>query len=385
MSDSSKPSRLSDGTKPPAKTDAQRQAALRRRRAHEGRTQAVYWLTEEEKATVKALLAGQTSEDVARLVAERDALVSQMENSRSLIRQQQDQLADLRDALHDATETLKDLRQRLASAEQSLKEKPARSFKVSDLLERRKLIFSAMSQKKAWSGEPQELSVTNLKQQADLAKKFATEIRHARSRVASLVQITSGEKPLEQSKANASWGGWNMFRSPLTSPGEKALLQEACAVMGRLESDVERAGSDLDKLHKTREAEDEARRKAASAALDSALFKHLDRRGEVLFIAAVSGNRGWIGSGWNELLEGAKGDGPRWKSASESFRDALREAKGTAIERVADGMKKSGKSAAELANDVAEKYRHPDTREKLGELADRITAFLVSEQFAGKK
>lgn len=45
-------------------------------------------------------------------------------------------------------------------------------------------------------------------------------------------------------------------------------------------------------------------------------------------------------------------------------------------------MKDSGKSAEELAKGVAEKYHHPDTREKLGELADKVTAYLVSEQLS---
>jgi len=331
------------------------------------------------------LLAGQLGGEADEIAAERDRLAAHLESSQAVIRQQQDLIASMRNSQADLTESLREVRERLEAAEQAMKARPAKTFKVPDLPSRRQIIVTAMSQDETLQGEPREFNVPKLKQQADLAKKFATEIKQARSRLASLVQITSGEKLLEQSKANASWGGYNMFKSPLTSPAEKALLEEACVVMSRLERDVERAGSELDKLHKLREEEDKARRRAALAALNAALFSHLDRRGEVLFIAAVNGSRGWVGSGWDDLMEGAKGNWSSWKSASESFRDALRAAKETAVDRVASGMKDSGKSAEELANEVAVKYRHPDTREKYGELADRVTAFLVSEQLAGSK
>lgn len=384
MSESSDQTQASKA-KAPAKTAAERQAAARRRRIEQGRNQVLLWLTAEEKAKVKDFLAGKLGDDLAKFAAERDNLASHLENSRSVIRQQQDLIADLRDSQYELSEALREAKQKLADAEQALNAKPAKTFKVPELPNRRALIASEMSQDKGWDGKTSEFSVTKLKQQYELAKKFATEIRHASSRVAGLVQITSGEKLLEQSKKNTAWGGWSRFESPLISPAEKALLMEACVVMGRLESDVERAGSDVAKLHKQREAEDAARRAAAAAALDATLFKQLDRRGEVLFIALVTGNRGWVGSGWDDLLEGAKGKGASWKSAAASFREALNEAKGTAIDRVADGMKTKGKSAEELASEVAEKYHHPDTREKYGQLADQVTAFLVSEQLSGSK
>lgn len=365
-----------------ASPGARRAAVFRLKMLDQGRKQYAFWLTPVDNDRVKALLAGKLAAGVDKLAAERDTLASHLENSRSVIRQQQDQLSDMRDDLRDATETIKELRIRLDNAERAQKEKPAKTFKVPELSNRRAQIVSAMSLEEAWQGEPREFSVTKLKQQADLAKKFATEIRQARSRLVSLVQITSGEKMLEQSKTNPSWGGWKMFRAPLLSPAEKALLEEASVVIGRVETDVERAGSDLDKLHKKREAEDKARRHAASAALDAALFSRLDRRGEILFIAAVNGNRGWAGPGWDYLLDGVKGKGSSWKSAAESFREALQDAKGTAIDLVASGMKDSGKSTAELAKEIADKYHHPDTREKWGDLADKITAYLVSEQFS---
>ena len=368
--------------KRPPKSAAQRQAALRQRRQDEGRAQCAYWLTPEENARVKAFLAGGMRIGVDEVAAERDALASRLENCRSLNRRLEDQLEDVRGEWREALDTVRELQQRLSNAEHALREKPARTFKVPELPDRRTLIVSAMSLENAGLGGQREVSLTTLKQQAGLAKKFATEIRHARSRLVSLIQITSGDKALEQSRSHASWGGWRMFQSPLLSPAEKALLSEACVVIGRVESDVERAGGEIDKLQKKREEEEKARRRAARSALDAALFSHLDRRGEVLFIAAVNGTRGWVGSGWDDLLDGAKGSGRNWKSASESFREALEAAKGTAVDRVAAGMKDSGKSGEELATEIAAKYHHPDTREKYGELADRITAYLVSEQLS---
>ena len=366
---------------PADRTAARRQAALRQRRQDEGLSQCVYWLTPEDNARVKALLAGELSVGVDEIAAERDRLASLLENSQSVIRQQQQRLDDVLSDWRVAGDELRELRQQLSEAERALKEKPAKTFKVPELAGRRALIVSAMSQEGGWQGDTRELSVTRLKQQADLAKKFATEIRQARSRLLSLIQITSGEKLLEQTKTHG-WGAYSVFRSPLLSPAEKALLAEASVVMGRIETDVERAGSEVDKLHKKREEEEKARRRAASAALDSALFRHLDRRGEVLFIAAVNGTRGWVGSGWDDLLEGAKGKGSSWKSAAESFREALKGAKETAVDRVASGMKDSGKGADELAKEIAEKYHHADTREKYGDLADKVTAYLVSEQLS---
>lgn len=432
-------------TRPAPKTDAERQAATRARRKKEGKSQIPLWLTTEEQAKVKALLAGQLVVDSAPIAAERDALAARLErtcaHNRELldeVRKYQDKtftqeetllalrlqlqpaenaiknsaaIAAERDTLaarlekaralnsellddirkyQDETltqeKTIQALRLQLQKAENALAAKPAKTFKVPELADRRAVIAKALSFEKAWRGV-EEMNTHKLKVQSDLAKKFSTEIKQARSRLASLVAITAGAELLEQSKTKSStFGGWNKFDPPIVSPAEQALLLEACAVMSRIEGDVERAGSDVYKLHKQREAEDKARWVAAGAALDAVLFNTLDRRGEALFVAASFGNQTGFGYGWDELIDGTKGDRPPFMNAPESFRRALSEAKGRAIRHVADAMKKStGKSAAELANEIADKYRHPDTREKFGAIADQVTAFLVSEQLSGSK
>lgn len=423
-------------TKPAPKTDAERQAATRARRKKEGKSQIPLWLTTEEQAKVKALLAGQLVEDSAPIAAERDALAAQLERTCALnnelfedVRRYQDktltqddiilalrlQLQQAEHALKDSAplaarlakardlneellnevrrhqdetldkeKTIQEIRLQLQKAENALAAKPAKTFKVPELADRRAVIAKALSFEKAWRGV-EEMNTAKLKAQADLAKKFSTEIKQARSRLAGLVAIAAGAELLEQSKSKSIFGSWNKFDPPIVSPAEQALLLEACTVMSRIERDVERAGSDVDKLHKQREAEDKARWAAAAAALDAALFKRLDRRGEVLFAAAAFGNHAWVGSGWDELIDGAKGERSRFMNASKSFSSALSEAKGKAIRHVADAMKSTGKSAEELATEIAEKYRHPDTREKHGALADQVTAFLVSEQLSGSK
>lgn len=446
MNDIDAPPTLPPGsTKPPAKTNAQRQAALRLRRQQGGRTQVPLWLTAEEHAKVKALLAGQPGADSAAIAAERDLLAVKLETARALndelledVRKRQNQalaqdetihtlrlqlqqaehalknsapLAAERDALAarlEKTRTLNDellndvrryrdeiqtqdetiqaLRLQLQKAEADLKQKPAKTFAVPELADRRAVIAKAMSFEKGFSWEEgKEMNTAKLKTQSGLAKKFATDIKQARSRLAGLVAIVAGAQLLEQSKNQSMFGSWNKFDPPIVSPAEQSLLLEACTVMSRIERDVERAGSDVDKLHKKREAEDQARWAGAGAALDAALFNSLDRRGEVLFVTAAFGDHRWGSSGWDELLDGVKGERSRFMNAAESFRRALSEAKGRAISHVADNMKSTGKSAEELATEIAEKYRHPDTREKHGALADQVTAFLVSEQLAGSK
>lgn len=382
--DEAAPEKISE--KPPAKSTAQRQAALRlRRRQQEGRVQYAYWLTPEQNGQVKAFLAGKLSVGVDEIAAERDRLAARLENSQSLIRQQQERLDDALSDWREAVETLREVRQRLNDAERALKEKPAKTFAVPELVDRRALVAKAMSFEKGWREEAKEMNTHRLKTQAGLAKKFATDIKQARSRLAGLVAIVAGADVLEQSKKQSVFGGWNKFDPPIVSPAEKALLLEACTVMSRIERDVERAGSDVDRLHKQREAEDKARWTAAGEALDAALFESLDRRGEVLFVAAAFANQTGFGYGWDELLDGTKGDRPPFLNAAESFRRSLSEAKGRAIRRVADAMKSTGQSAEKLAVEIAERYRHPDTREKHGELADKVTAFLVSERLSGSK
>lgn len=373
-------------TKPTAKTAAQRQAALRLRRQLGGRNQVVVWLTTEEQAKVKALLAGQLVVDSAPIAAERDLLAVRLEKTRAL---NDELLSDVRryqNEMLTQDETIQDLRLQLQKAETALRAKPAKTFAVPELADRRAVIAKAMSFEKGFSWEEaKEMNTAKLKTQSGLAKKFATDIKQARSRLAGLVAIVAGAQLLEQSKNQSMFGSWNKFDPPIVSPAEQSLLLEACTVMSRIERDVERAGSDVDKLHKKREAEDQARWASARAALDAALFNSLDRRGEVLFVAAAFGGHRWGSSGWDELLDGVKGERSRFMNAAESFRRALSEAKGRAISHVADNMKSTGKSAEELATEIAEKYRHPDTREKHGALADQVAAFLVSEQLSGSK
>lgn len=368
-----------------AKTTAQRQADLRLRRAEEGRNQALFWLTAEEKARVKAFLAGEPVEDATRIAAQRDELAAKLDTTLKANRDLRTELTRLHDDWREAVHELQEVRRQLAKAEQALSAKPAKTFKVPELPDRRAQILSAMSTEEQWrEGGRQEMGVHKIEQQAALAKKFATEIRQAHSRLTGLIGIVSGEKLLEQSKATNMFGSYNRFKSPLISPAEKALLKEACVVMGRLERDVELAGRDVSNLHKLRAAEDKARLHAANAALDAALFKHLDRRGEVLFVAAVESASSW--GPWRDLVQWAEGkDAPAWESAVELFRKALLEAKGAAAMRVAAEMKTSGDGPARRVNEIVEKYHHPDTRKKHGALADQVTAFLVSEQLSGTK
>lgn len=368
-----------------AKTSAQRQADLRRRREDEGRKQTPFWLTAEEKARVKAFLAGGPAEDATQIAAQRDELATQLDTTLKANRDLRTELARLHDDWREAVHDLQEVRRQLAKAEQALSAKPAKTFKVPELPDRRALIISAMSTEESWRGGTQEMDTYKIEQQAALAKKFATEIRQARSRLAGLVEITSGEKLLEQSKTATVFGGYNRFKSPLISPAEKALLQEACAVIGRFERDVELAGRDVANLHKQRAAEDKARLEAASAALDATLFKGLDRRGEALFVAAVEKDSSW--GPWRDLVRLAKGkEAPSsWNNAAELFRKALDEAKGYAARRVSAEMKAKGIGPERPVDEIVQKYRHPDTAKSHGATADLVTAFLVSEQLSKAK
>jgi chromosome segregation ATPase len=192
--------------KPSAKTAAERQAALRRRRQEQGREQSVFWLTSDEKAKVKDLLAGRLGEDAAKIAAERDALAEKLDSSRTVIRDQREELSNLRDEWLEMSERLRDTQAQLTKTEQALKEKPAKTFKVSELANRSAVIAKALSHEKGYR-ETEEVSTAKLKAQADLAKKFSTDIKQARSRLASLVAITAGAELLEQSKAKPIFGG----------------------------------------------------------------------------------------------------------------------------------------------------------------------------------
>lgn len=366
---------------PRTKTGAQRQAALRARRLKEGRREVSVWLTGEEHARLKSWLAGDPGGEAAKIAAERDALAAKLEKSRTLNSDLLDDVRRYQDEVLAKENIIAELRLRLQKTDNALKEKQAKTFVVPELPNRRSQIARAFSFEDGYRGV-EEMSTAKLKTQADLARKFSTEIKQTRSRLAGFIGIAVGEAILEQSKARSFWGGWNKFNPPIVSPAEKALLSEACIVLGRVERDVERAGSDVGNLHKQREAEDKARLASAVAALDAALFKGMGRRDEALFIAASLGNRGHVGSDWDDLVDGANGKGYRHLNVPEAFRRALAEAKGKAISHVAGAMKSTGRTAEELATEIAEKFRHPDTREKHGHLADKMTAFLVSDQIS---
>ena len=365
----------------PAMTGAQRQAALRARRLKEGRREVSFWLTQAEQDKVHALLAGESGMEADKIAAERDSLSSKLEKSRALNTELLDDVCGYQDELLTQARDIRDLRSQLQQANNALKEKPAKTFVVPELPGRRAQIAKAFSFEGGWRGT-EEIGTAKLKTQAELARKFSTEIKQARSRLAGFVAIAVGETILEQSKSKAFWGTWNKFDSPIVSPAEKALLLEACVVLGRIENDVERAGNDVERLHKQREAEDKTRWESAATALDAALFTSLDRRAEVLFVTAALGDKEYVGSDWGDIIDGARGRGYRHMNATDAFRRALQEAKGKAIKRVADAIKSTGTNPEELAAEIAERFRHPDTREKHGQLADQVTAYLVSEQLS---
>lgn len=409
------PSSTSAGEKR-AKTGAQRQAALRQKMLAAGKRQFSFWLTEKESNQIQALLdgahmkaVGNIEQELARLttwseqlaeearqlrarrseldglvaaqpqlVKERDELADALQKSRL---QNHDLLDDLGERAKEAIQLhqeIREFRAKLQQAERALKEKPAKTFKVPELPDRRVVIAKAMSTD-GWANK--ENAPHQLKAKADLAKKFSAEIKNAHSRLAGLVGIAYGVELLEQSKSRSTFGGYQKFAAPIISEAEKALLLGACAVLRHIEHDVERAGSDVDKLHKQREAEHKERVKQAEAALNKALFDGMDRRSEVLFVAAMHpGNQGW--GSWSDLVDAASGRGSLYEAAMEVFRKALKDEKSSLIGRVADAMKNEGKTAEELACGIAEKYRHPDTEEKFGEITNRVTMFLVSERIA---
>ena len=114
-----------DQAKPPAKTSAERQAELRRRRQAQGREQTVYWLTADEQTGVKAFLAGELREDSAKLAAERDSLTAKLEKSREVNNDLNAELTDYRNEIGGLQETTLALQRQLLDAVKALKEKPA--------------------------------------------------------------------------------------------------------------------------------------------------------------------------------------------------------------------------------------------------------------------
>lgn len=382
MSDTDDTLPVPGSTKPPAKTAAQRQAALRLRRQKEGRNQVVVWLTQEEQANVKALLAGQLGEDAAKIAAERDALAAKLEKSRALTHELYADVENYRGETLSQQVTIEELRLQLQRAENALKEKPerpAKTFKVPALPDRRAVIVKAMSTE---GYDNREKNPHELKGRTELTRKFSTDIKQVRSRLVSLVEIAYGVKLFDLPKNRSSLGSWQKFATPVISGAEKSLLLEACAVLYHIVGDVERAGDDVEKLHKLREAEHQARLRQAGSALDQALFNRLDRRGEILFLAAMHPKSNGYGA-WADLVDAAKGKEKLYRGAMETFKSAFVEERSYLIGRMAGTMKETGQTAEELAKGIAEKYQHPDTEEKFGAIVSQITTFLVAEQLSG--
>jgi len=395
-------------------TSSQRQAALRERRRIEGRRQYVFWLTAEEQEKVKSHLAAGLPEAgfsvqekrvleqenfdlrnrlfeaqnqlgiLQSITAERDSLKSLVEHMRRTNSDLSMELDRTDEGLEQAEATIKSLRAQLQEAEVVKGEKPAKAMAAPDLPDRRGLIFKDMTTTLDYvTREPKERPPYDLKAKADLAKKFVTEIKNARSRLATLINVAYGENSLDQSKSRATLGSWVKFEQPIISDTEKDLLLEAATIMSRIEGAVERAGEDVAKLHDQREAEHKERVRQASEALDRLLFSSLDRRGEALFLTVQGDSHG----DWSDLVAAAKkGEVEPWKkTATELFKEGLNDAKSRLAHRMADVMKTTGQSAEELAKGIVEKYRHPDTEEKNGELANLVTTFLVSEQLRRAK
>lgn len=320
-------------------------------------------------------------EDAAKIAAERDALAVNLEKSRVSYHELYADVQNYQSKILAQEKTIQELRLQLLKAENALRdtpEKPAKTFKVPALPDRRAVIAKAMS-----TDGCGEKNLHGLKGRTDLTRKFSTDIKQAHSRLVSLTEIAYGEKSFELPKSRASLGSWQKFPSPIISGAEKSLLLEACAVLHRIEADVERAGGDVGKLHKQREAEDLARRQQAASALDQALFKKLDRRGEILFLAAMHPKSNGYGA-WADLVDAAKGKEKLYRGAMETFTRALDEEKNSLIGRIAGTtMKETGQTAEELVKEIVEKYQHPDTEEKFGAIASQVTTFLVAEQLSG--
>lgn len=366
----------------PALNGAQRQAAFRARMQEHGRKQYAFWLTEDERAKVKALLVGQLGEDAAKIAAERDDLAVKLDKSRASYRELYADVQNYQSEILTQERTIQELRLLLLKAENALREKPerpARTFKVPALPERRTVITRAMSTE---GYDNKEKNPHELKGRAELTRKFSTDIKQARSRLLSLAEIACGEKSLEQPKNRYEPGGWQKFASPIISGAEKSLLLEACAVLRHIEADVERAGDDVEKLHKRREAEAQARWQQARSALDQALLNKLDRRGEILFLAAMHPKSNGYGA-WADLVDAARGKEKLYRGAMETFKNALNEEESRLVGRVADTMKETGQTAEELVKGIVEKYQHPDTEEKFGAITTQVATFLVAEQLSG--
>lgn len=350
-----------------------RQVAFKKRMRDAGCRQITVWANPDQQQAIKALV----SDEGNALQSQRERLAAW----ESRLAEQESQLvareerADAQWQTHDALVLeVGKLRQQLDAARRQSKAMPSQGLKVVEPSDRRATIFEAMRT----GGSAEEKTVDSLKLQSELAGKFCTDIKGTRSRLLGLAQTTTGEKLVEAK--GGIFGSYIRFSAPIVSDSEKAVLQEACALLRRIDKDVERAGRDIGKLHEQRDAERKARLAQADAALSGTLFSGMAQRGEILFLAAQkTGRRGY--GGWADLLDKLDGkkDG-RSETALSNFQKALAEEKESLIRRIADTMASTGQSAAELVAGIVEKYNHPDTEERYGELTDKILVFLVAEQ-----
>jgi uncharacterized coiled-coil protein SlyX len=356
-----------------ATTNQERQAAFKTKMRQLGKRQATVWVDAAQHEAIKAYLQGEepldepTGRDQSRF-QEWEARLAEQEARLQARAERVDSLWQTHEAL---VNEIKELKRQLASVRQQAK--PARSFKVVELADRRDRIADAM---RVGSYSKTERRVDDLEQQVGLSKKFSTEIKGTKSRLHGFVDVAAGKKAVTHKR---EWGAYSFDKSILTE-SEADLLLEACALLGRIENDVERAGSDITKLHAQRAAERKALFAKTESALNDSLFQGLDRRGEILFIAAMNGSGRGFGK-WADLLDRLDGrDTWRRESAASLFREALAEEKGSLYRKIVDILMSGEKKLDEMVAGIVEKYRHPDTEEKYGALADRLTTFLVAEQ-----
>lgn len=347
-------------------SNSERQAAYRARRRQANLNAMTLWVSSQQREAIQAVLDGEESQaeaDQAKLQLQKTELESQGQVIKTL-----------RFDLDFARSEIASLREQLATAQRQAKEKPSRGFKVVELENRRQAIAEGM--RIGWAGG--ERDAAGLKEQAGLAKKFSAEIKAVRSRLTAFIGVATGQKVVER---KGTWGAMS-FPSPILSESESNLLLGASTLLGRVEGDVERAGHDTLKLHTQREAELKAMHAQARAMADTALFAGLDRRGEALFVAAAYGGRRDRYGDWAELLDILAGEEKRWcDPASVLFGRELAEKKSRLLSQLVNKLKSGDTSAAEeqLA-EVVRRFRHPDTEEKYGELATRLTALLVAER-----
>lgn len=356
-----------------ATSNQERQAAFKTKMRKLGKRQTTIWVDPAQHEAIKAYLQG---EEPLGTTAARDQ--SRFEEREARLAEQEAQLqarADRVDTLwhtHDSlVNEIEELKRQLAAAKRQ--PKAVRGFKIVELANRRDRIADNM---RIGSYSDEERTVDALKTQTDLAKKFSSVIKGTKSRLHGFVDVAAGKRVVTRSR---EWGVYSFDKSILTE-SEETLLLEACTLLGRIEHDVERACNDIAKLHSQRVAERKTHSVKTESALSTELFKGLDRRGEILFIAAMHGGSSGFDK-WADLLDKLEGKNTwRSDSAVSLFTEALAEEKDSLCRRIVDILMAGEKNLDELVSGIVEKYLHPQIEEKYGGLADRLMALLVAEQ-----